>query len=125
MHAEMLEHVLAQGVLAFGRDGECRHAKPRGNQRQCKVKMPYLQEGWLLTSRADLPGGGDNKRGQHAANDSRHWCCKGERCRRCTADRGEGLGKGRNARGGLAAAELAAPSLHAEPELDGGGGHRG
>ena len=50
----------------------------------------------------------------------------GERQRggRGPADRGKGFRKGREPRRGLAAAELAASGLHAEPELDRGGRYR-
>src|SRR5438128_8452007 len=95
--------------------------------RKDRARMPEARgrhEGSLLPPRADLPGDGHDGCRQKAADDG------GQRRdqRQCggggPADGREGFGEGRDARGGLTAAELAALGLHAEPELDGGGRHR-
>src|SRR5262249_31378149 len=74
--------------------------------------------------RAELPCGGEQARGDQATGDAGQGHGEQKRGGGRPADRGEGLGKGRKGRRGLAAAELAAPGLHPEPELDrrGGGG---
>src|SRR6266852_1739433 len=93
----------------------------------CKAKSPYHQDLAdenpdvpSLPPRAELPGSRDEGCGRQSADDRA--CRDDQHQRRCRgpSDRGEGFGEGRKPRRGLAAAELAALSLHAEPELDRG-----
>ena len=68
--------------------------------------------------RADLPRRGQDRRGHRAADHGGDRDRDGERRGRGPADRAEGFRECRQPRRGLAAAELAALGLHAEPELD-------
>src|ERR1700733_11308523 len=73
---------------------------------------------------ADLPGCRDD-RGRHQAGDhGRERDREHQRRGRGPADRRKGFREGRNPRRGRAAAELAAPGLYPEPELDRGGADR-
>src|SRR4051812_45760239 len=90
----------------------------RSIARQCRtVTPPYDSRLYLLPARAELPGEGDEARGDQAADEAYDGQREHQRGAGSPADGGERLGKGRKPRRGLAAAELAAPGLHPEPEL--------
>src|SRR5229473_2769672 len=87
----------------------------RSTARQCRPSLP---------PGAELPGDGNKARGDQAADEASDGEREQQRRGGGPADRGKSLRKGREPRRGLAAAELAAAGLNAEPELDRGGGGR-
>src|SRR6185312_6557335 len=71
--------------------------------------------------RTDEACAGQDGEGQQAGNDGQPAARGSDGAGGGPADRRQGFREGGDARRGLAATEMAAPGLGAEPELDGGG----